>query len=61
MKENRLKSKNQRLPLKFASTVAQTNEEMKEKDFEDYFVQNAKDIFDRLKQLNEIREVIILR
>lgn len=59
MKENRLKSKNQRLPAKFISSVAQTNDEMKEKDFEDYFVQDAKDIFDRLKQLNDIRDKII--
>ncbi len=47
------------MPIKFASTVAQTNDQMKEKDFEDYFVQNAKDIFDRLKQLNDIRDRII--
>jgi hypothetical protein len=33
MKENRLKSKNQRLPAKFVDSVAQTNDEMKEKDF----------------------------
>jgi hypothetical protein len=38
MKENRLKSKNQRLPAKFISSMAQTNDEMQEKDFEDYFV-----------------------
>ena len=59
MKENRLKSKNQRLPAKFISSVAQTNDEMKEKDFEDYFVQDAKDIFNRLKQLNDVRDKII--
>jgi hypothetical protein len=59
MKENRLKSKNQRLPAKFVSNVAQTNDDMKEKDFDDYFVQDANDIFDRLKQLNEIRDKII--
>jgi replication initiation and membrane attachment protein DnaB len=38
MKENRLKSKNQRLPAKFVNSVAQTNDDMKEKDFDDYFV-----------------------
>lgn len=59
MKENRLKSKNQRLPAKFVSSVAQTNDEMKEKDFEEYFVQDAKNIFNRLKQLNDIRDRII--
>jgi hypothetical protein len=59
MKENRLKSKNQRLPAKFVSNVAQTNDDMKEKDFDDYFVQDANDIFDRLKQLNHIRDRII--
>jgi hypothetical protein len=59
MKENRLKSKNQRLPAKFISSVAQTNDEMKEKDFEEYFVQDAKNIFNRLKQLNDIRDRII--
>jgi hypothetical protein len=59
MKENRLKSKNQRLPAKFVSNVAQTNDDMKEKDFDDYFVQDANDIFDRLKQLNETRDKII--
>lgn len=32
---------------------------MKEKDFDDYFVQDATDIYDRLKQLNEIRDKII--
>jgi hypothetical protein len=59
MKESRLKSKNQRLPAKFVSNVAQTNDDMKEKDFDDYFVQDANDIFDRLKQLNEVRDRII--
>ncbi len=33
MKENRLKSKNQRLPAKFLDSEAQTNDKMKEKDF----------------------------
>ncbi len=61
MKENRLKSKNQRLPAKFVSNVAQTNDDMKEKDFDDYFVQDANDVFDRLKQLNDIRDKIIER
>ena len=32
---------------------------MKEKDFEDYFVQDAKDIFDHIQQLNDIRDKII--
>ena len=59
MKDNRLKSKNQRLPAKFVSNVAQTNDDMKEKDFNDYFVQDANDIFDRLQQLNLIRDRII--
>lgn len=59
MKENRLKSKNQRLPAKFLSTLAQTNDDMKEKDFDDYFIQDANDIFDRLKQLNEVRDRVI--
>ena len=59
MKQNRLKSKNQRLPAKFSDNVAQTNDQMKEKDFEDYFVQDAKNIFDRLTQLNVIRDRIV--
>ena len=59
MKENRLKSKNQRLPAKFVSNVAQTNDDMKEKDFDDYFLHDANDIFDRLQQLNHIRDRII--
>ena len=48
MKELRLKSKNQRLPAKFVNSVAQTNDQMEEKDFDDYFVQDAKNIFDRI-------------
>lgn len=59
MKENRLKSKNQRLPAKFVSNVAQTNDDMKEKDFDNYFLHDANDIFDRLQQLNHIRDRII--
>lgn len=34
---------------------------MKEKDFDDYFVQDANDIFDRIKQLNDIRDRVIDR
>lgn len=59
MKENKLKSKNQRLPAKFTENVAQTNDQMQEKDFEDYFVQDAKNIFTRLQKLNEVRDRII--
>jgi len=59
MKENRLKSKNQRLPAKFISSVAQTNDQMEEKDFEDYFVEDAESIYDRLEQLNSIRDRIV--
>ena len=59
MKELRLKSKNQRLPAKYVNSVAQTNDQMQEKDFDDYFVLDAKNIFDRLEELNEIRDKII--
>ena len=55
----RLKSKNQRLPAKYVNSVAQTNDQMQEKDFDDYFVLDAKNIFDRLEELNEIRDKII--
>lgn len=48
MKENRLKSKNQRIPVKYDSHEAQTNNNMQEKTFDEYFVQDAKDIFNRL-------------
>ena len=59
MKELRLKSKNQRLPAKFVSSVAQTNDQMQEKDFDQYFVQDAKNIFDKLEGLSQIRDRII--
>ena len=59
MKELRLKSKNQRLPAKFVSSVAQTNDQMQEKDFDEYFVQDAKNIFDKLEGLSDIRDRII--
>jgi hypothetical protein len=59
MKENRLKSKNQRLPAKFVSSLAQTNDHMQEKDFDDYFIQDASSIFDRLQFLNAIRDRIV--
>ena len=59
MKENRLKSKNQRLPAKFVSSLAQTNDQMQEKDFDDYFTEDATSIFDRLHQLNLIRDRIV--
>lgn len=59
MKELKLKSKNQRLPAKYTDNVAQTIDQMKEKDFEDYFVEDAKNIFDRLVQLNAIRDRIV--
>lgn len=32
---------------------------MQEKDFDDYFVQDAKNIFDRLVQLNAMRDRIV--
>ena len=59
MKELRLKSKNQRLPAKYVNSVAQTNDQMQEKDFDDYFVLDANNIFDRLEELNDIRDKII--
>lgn len=59
MKENRLKSKNQRMPAKFISSVAQTNDQMQEKDFQDYFVEDASSIFSRLEELNAIRDRIV--
>ena len=34
MKELRLKTKNQRIPAKYISSVAQTNDQMQEKDFD---------------------------
>lgn len=59
MKENQLKAKTQRIPIKYVPMVAQTNDQMQEKDFEEYFVEDATDIFNRLKKLNEIRDRII--
>ena len=59
MRENRLKAKNQRIPIKFVSTKAQTNDEMQEKDFEQYFVEDANNIFNQLKKLNNIRDKIV--
>jgi hypothetical protein len=41
------------------NSVAQTNEMMQEKDFDDYFVQDAKNIFERLTHLNKIRDQIV--
>lgn len=59
MKELRLKTKNQRIPAKYISSVAQTNDQMQEKDFDQYFVEDAKNIFDRLKFLNLVRDRIV--
>ena len=59
MKELRLKTKNQRIPAKYISSVAQTNDQMQEKDFNQYFVEDAKNIFDRLKFLNLVRDRIV--
>lgn len=47
------------MPVKFADTLAQTNDVMEEKDFDEYFVRDAKNIFDRLLLLNQMRDRIV--
>lgn len=47
------------MPAKFISSITQTNDIMQEKDFDEYFVQDAKNIFDRLTQLNAMRDRIV--
>ena len=32
---------------------------MKEKDFDNYFVQDAKNIFEKIKKLNDMRDKIV--
>ena len=59
MKELRLKSKSQRLPVKFVNSLAQTNDQMEERDFDEYFVEDAKNIFARLTELNRVRDRVI--